>query len=172
MKRIILVRHAKSSWDNPDWSDFERPLNKRGLRDAPFMADIIAKQIEKPNLIISSPAVRAATTCKYFAKALNIDEKHIIFDENIYSKGSRYIINLILNLDDELDSVMIFGHNPDITSLYAYFTGEYIENIPTCGVFGVEFNIKSWKEIENTNGKLLFLEYPKKYFPKDTGIVD
>jgi|YNPMSStandDraft_1061717.scaffolds.fasta_scaffold00004_41 phosphohistidine phosphatase len=172
MKRIILVRHAKSSWENPDWSDFERPLNKRGLRDAPFMADIVAKKIEKPDLIISSPAVRAATTCKYFAKAFSYNEKDIIFDENIYSKGSRYIINLIFQLDSNFNSVMIFGHNPDITSLFAYFTGEYIDNIPTCGVFAVEFDIKSWKEIENNNGKLIFYEYPKKYFPKDANIVD
>lgn len=172
MKRIILARHAKSSWDNPEWSDFERPLNKRGLRDAPFMAEVVAKLIEKPELIISSPAVRAAATCKYFAKAFGYDEDKIHYDNNIYTSGARYIIDLISRLDDKINSVMIFGHNPDMTSLYSYLTGSYIENVPTCGVFAVEFDVVSWEAIENKTGKLLFYEYPKKYFKQDKNLID
>jgi len=172
MKKVVIARHAKSSWDNPDWNDFERPLNKRGLRDAPFMAQIVAKLIEKPDLIISSSAVRAAATCRYFAEAFQFDENKIIYDENIYSNGIRYILNLLSSLDDNLNSVMIFGHNPDITSLFSRLTGEYIDNVPTCGVFGVAFDIETWKQIDDENGKLLFYEYPKKHFKGDKTIID
>lgn len=172
MKKLILARHAKSSWDNPEWSDFERPLNTRGLRDAPFIADVVAKLIDKPDQIYSSPAMRAATTCKFFAKALGYPEDAIKFEKSIYEGGARYLIKLISNLSDDLNTVMIFGHNPDMTSLYSYFSGEYMDNIPTCGIFGIELDIEKWSEIQDKNGKVIFFEYPKKHFKKDNSIID
>lgn len=167
MKTIILTRHAKSSWDNPDWTDFERPLNERGLRDAPFIADVVSKLVVKPDLIISSSAVRAATTSRIFAKQLNYDENTIRFDKGIFERGPKYIIKILSELDDKLNLVMLFGHNPDMTSLYSYFSGDYMDNIPTCGSFCVDLEVDSWKHISDENGTIRFYEYPKKYFKKE-----
>lgn len=163
MKTVVLVRHAKSGWDNPEWSDFERPLNKRGLRDAPFMGYLFKEKKINPEIIFSSPANRASTTANYFVEALGIKEKEIKYDRNIYERGSKYIINLLKEVDKSVDSVLIFGHNPDITSLSSYFSGEYFDNVPTCGTVCIDFGIKSWDEIDKINGKLRFFEYPKKY---------
>lgn len=172
MKQLVLVRHAKSSWDNPDWTDKNRPINKRGMRDAPYIAEVVAGLIPKPDLIVSSTADRAATTARIFAQALGYDENLIEYDDNIYDKGARYIIKKISLLDNKYGKVFVFGHNPDMTSLYSYFLGDYMDNIPTTGAFGVEFKIENWKDIENETGKLLFFEYPKKHFKKDTSIID
>lgn len=162
MKQLIIVRHAKSSWDNPEWTDFGRPLNKRGLKDAPIMAEIIKDMKIKPDIIISSPANRAITTAKIYAEILGLKSKNIIEDRSIYEMGTRYIINLVKSLSDDISTVMIFGHNPDITSLSTYFSGEYFDNVPTCGTVGIEFDIEKWEQVELENGKLIFFEYPKK----------
>lgn len=162
MKKLIIARHAKSSWDNPEWTDFGRPLNKRGLKDAPVMAEIIKEMNFKPDIIISSPANRAITTAKIFAEIMGLESNIVTEDRNIYEKGTRYIINMVKNLPDEINTAMIFGHNPDITSLSTYFSGEYFDNVPTCGTIGIEFSITKWEEVELENGKLLFFEYPKK----------
>ncbi len=172
MKKLILARHAKSSWDNPDITDFERPLNERGHRDAAHLAAVVSKLIEKPDIIYSSPAMRAATTCKYFAQAFAIPETEIRFEKNIYNGDMRYLAKFISNLPDKFNTVMIFGHNPDITSLYSYFSGDYIDNIPTCGVFAIEFDIEKWAAVQDENGRVLFLETPKKHFRQDSALAD
>lgn len=165
MKTIILVRHAKSSWDDPSWTDFNRPLNKRGLKDAPYMSKLFKGKGIKPEIVFSSPANRAYSTAKFFIEELEIKEETVIKDNNIYEKGSRYIINVLKNLDNNKHSVIVFGHNPDITSLSSYFSGEYFENVPTCGIICIDFEIEKWEEIDKINGKLRFFEYPK-MFPK------
>jgi phosphohistidine phosphatase len=164
MKKLILVRHAKSSWDNPDLTDFERTLNKRGKRDAEFMSKLISSKIEKPDLIISSPAVRAKSTAKYFAEAFNYDFNQINFSDNIYFNGSKYIVEIIKKVDSYIKSLMVVGHNPDITSLSSYFSGQFFDNIPTCGVICLDFAIEDWEAIEKENAQIVFFEYPKKYF--------
>ncbi|MGB9702996.1 MAG: SixA phosphatase family protein [Candidatus Kapaibacteriota bacterium] len=163
MKRLIIARHAKSSWDNPEISDFERPLNKRGKRDAEFMSNLISSKVDVPDLIIASPALRAATTAKYFAEALNYDYDKIEFSESFYFNGSKYIVEKLKTLHSSINSVMIFGHNPDITSLASYFSGEFFDNVPTCGVVCLDFDIDNWAKIEEENAKIVFFEYPKKY---------
>lgn len=173
MKIITLVRHAKSSWDNPDWSDLERPLNKRGLADAPFLADKISKKKNKPEKIYSSPANRALTTAKEYAKAFDYKLDDIIVEKGIYDYGKRHIINIIKALDNEINDVMFFGHNPDITSLSSYFSGEFFDNVPTCGTLCVEFDCNNWEEVTNINGKIVFYEFPKKYSKKErSGFTD
>lgn len=162
MKKLLLARHAKSSWENPEWTDFNRPLNKRGLKDAPAIAEILKEKNIQVDLIVSSPANRAISTARIFAENLNYEPKNIIEDLNIYEQGTRYIINLVKNLSNELNTVMLFGHNPDITSLNTYFSGEYFENVPTCGITAIDFDIHDWKEVETENGKLQFYEFPKK----------
>ncbi len=167
MKTIVLVRHAKSSWDNPDWSDFERPLNKRGNRDAPFMAEVIRSKGIVPDFILSSPAVRAKSTALYFAQQLDYDSKNIKFDLGVYEKGMAYVKKILSTFDDNHNIALLFGHNPDITSLSSYFTGEYFDNVPTCGVVCIDFEIDTWAKITNENGKLRFFLFPKLYFQKE-----
>lgn len=167
MKILTLVRHAKSSWDNPEWSDMERPLNKRGMADAPFMADVIAKKLEKPDIIFSSPAVRAHTTAVEFALKLKINKDDIIIDKDIYNYGKRHILNIIKELDNSLTKVMFFGHNPDITSLSSYFSGEFFDNVPTAGTVAIQFDTDKWSDLLEKNGKLLFFEFPKLHSKKD-----
>jgi len=164
MKNLILIRHAKSSWDNPDWTDFDRPLNKRGLRDAPFMAEILNKKGKKPDLFISSPAKRAIETAIFFANEFKYPEEKIIQDIGIYDRGYKYITNILSNLKQEQTTVFLFGHNPDITSLSSYFSGEYFDNVPTCGIVSIIFKFNDWKNITFENGSLEFFEYPKNYF--------
>lgn len=163
MKTIILVRHAKSDWGNPDLSDFDRPLNKRGSRDAPFMADLIASKGIIPDLIISSPANRAITTAKFFAAALNYNAEKIEQINLIYSAGINTIMELIASLDDKYKTVFLFGHNPVISSLAYNLSGGKVPDMPTCAVSCIDFEINSWNEIIEADGKLRFYEYPKKY---------
>ncbi len=163
MKELILVRHAKSSWDDPDWTDFDRPLNQRGLADAPFMAQLASTWEFKPQIIISSTANRALTTSKIFAEALGITGDCFFEDYNIYEKGPKYIISTIKDIENKFDKVMLFGHNPDITSLASYFTGQYFDNVPTCGMIHVKFDIDSWATVEDKNGELVRFEFPKKH---------
>lgn len=164
MKNLILIRHAKSSWDNPDWSDFDRPLNKRGLRDAPFMANLLSKKGISPDLIISSTAKRASETAQFFCEAFNYNFDNLQKDLGIYERGSKYIINLLSKLDNKINTVFIIGHNPDITSMATYFSGEFFDNVPTCGIIGVKFNFDAWENITTKNGELMFSEFPRNYF--------
>jgi phosphohistidine phosphatase len=162
MKTIILVRHAKSGWDNPDMTDFERTLSSRGMSDAPNMAKFISLKISPPDKVISSSAVRAFTTAKFFAKEMDYLEESIIQDIGIYERGTKHIFKLIAELDENVSSVIVFGHNPDITSLSTYLSGEYFESVPTCSVICIDFEIETWTDIHNENGKVRFYEYPKK----------
>ncbi len=162
MKTLLLVRHAKSSWDD-GVSDFERPLNRRGKEDAPFMAVHIQKTGLIPDLMVSSPANRALTTAGTYATTFGLDEDLIVKESIIYNGSYKEIIKLIKNFDNKLGCVFLFGHNPDITYLANQLTGNFIDNIPTCGNVCIEFNTDSWAEISEDNGKMLFFDYPKKY---------
>jgi len=164
MKNLVLVRHAKSSWDNPEWSDFDRPLNKRGLRDAPFLADILVKKGFVPDLIISSTAKRAKETVHFFSGALKYDIKRIEFELGIYERGTKFIINKLSNLESQINNVLLVGHNPDITSLATFFSGDFFDNIPTCGMVSIKFNFNEWENITSVNGELVFSEFPRNFF--------
>ncbi|MCX7909186.1 MAG: histidine phosphatase family protein [Ignavibacteria bacterium] len=166
MKTLVIVRHSKSDWSDPNITDIERPLNKRGKRDAPFMAKLMKEQNLVPDLILTSPAERALQTVKYFVEEFKIDKSKIIVREEIYTHGSVIVRKLISQIDDIHNTVYLFGHNPDLTSLANQLLDVFIENIPTTGIVCIDFDFKSWKEILNSKGKLRFFEYPKKYFKK------
>lgn len=163
MKRIILVRHAKSGWDNPNLSDFERPLNKKGHKQAEFMSKLFVSKEIKPDLIVSSDALRAITTANYFAKQLGVSFNDIQQENAIYERGFKFIINFAKELDNEIETIMIFGHNPDITSLASYYCGEYFDSMPTCSIICIDFNSGSWSDTDSKNGKINFIEYAEKY---------
>lgn len=162
MKTIIFVRHAKSSWESSNDTDFDRPLNKRGLNDAPLMASKISALVPSVDIIYSSPANRAITTAIFFAEALNYDTELIVQKPNIYSNGFKFFNEMVVNIDSNFNTILLFGHNPDITSLATFYSGEYFENIPTCGVVCIDFDCDSWKEVKQTEGKIRFINVPSK----------
>ncbi len=163
MKNLILVRHAKSSWENRSISDFERGLNNRGEKDAPFMAGILKKKNIKIDLIISSPAKRAITTAKIFAEELMVPEKKIAYNENIYEADRKDLLEVIIETHDSVNNLMLFGHNPGLTYLSNYLCDFEIDNLPTCGIMGMQLNFDSWKFLGNKSCGFNFFEYPKKY---------
>ena len=162
-KTLYLARHAKSSWADPDLSDFERPLKKRGEKDAPMMGKILASKGVKPELIISSPAKRAITTAYILAEEIKYPKENIVTKEDIYAAATSDLLEIIEQLDDSLKSVMLVGHNPSFTNLANYLTDDRFDNIPTCGVVAIGFDIARWDKIDKNSGKVIFFEYPKKY---------
>ncbi|HOI30395.1 MAG TPA: histidine phosphatase family protein [Melioribacteraceae bacterium] len=164
MKKLFLIRHAKSSWGESGLTDYERPLNKRGERDAPFMAQLLKKEKINPDAVYSSPALRAITTAEIFAGEIGFDLKKIIIDDSIYDSGIRELETIVQKISESYKKVFLFGHNPAIT-LYANHLGnKLVTNIPTCGIVGIEFYVESWKDVERGKGKTFFFEFPKKYF--------
>jgi len=163
MKTIYLVRHAKSSWKYPNLDDFERPLNKRGRKSAPFMGTILKKLKVAPDLILSSPANRASMTARIIANQISYPLEKICFSESIYQFSANALIDVIKHLDDEVDKAMLVGHNPALTDLANYFGDKPISNIPTSGVFCADLDIPSWAKISDHCGKLKFFEFPKKH---------
>jgi phosphohistidine phosphatase len=163
MKTLYLVRHAKSSWKYPSLDDFERPLNKRGRKSAPFMGEILKKLKVTPNLVISSPANRAAMTARIIAAAINYPLENIVYSEAIYEFSEDALIHVINKIDDSVNSSMVVGHNPAINGLANYIGDQPISNIPTCGVCCLDLDIPSWAKIGKNCGKISFFEYPKKH---------
>lgn len=163
MKTLYLNRHAKSSWENISLSDFERPLNKRGERDAPLMGEILREKIKAPEVIYSSPALRAITTAHIIAAKLEFNINNIIEKQKIYDSAISDILRIVNSTDDKYKRIMIFGHNPTFTMLSNYLSDKSIDNIPTCGFVQIDFDVSKWNDIEGRTGKLILFEYPKKY---------
>jgi len=161
MKTLYLIRHAKSSWANPHLSDIDRPLSNRGKSDAPMMGKRLSARGTKPDLIISSPAKRALKTASKIAKETGYPEKKIIINDNLYLAGVTTLLKTIRAIDEKYETVFMFGHNPEFTSLAHLLTLQQIYNIPTCGIFCVTFNIDSWYNVTEGSGKLAFFDYPK-----------
>lgn len=164
MKVVYFVRHAKSSWADPSLRDFDRPLNKRGLRDAPFMGKLMNTKEKQPDALISSPALRAKTTAYFFADALGIENSQVELNPAIYEATVEELIAIVQQLPDTYETVMLFGHNPALTSLANVFSGTPIANIPTCGLFKVEATPGHWAAFKEANGRLTAFYYPKQYF--------
>ena len=161
MKTLTLVRHAKSSWKDKTLSDHDRPLNKRGKRDAPRMGKRLAKASICPDLIVTSTAVRAKRTAETIAAEIGYPISHIMMDEGLYLSGVSGVLDLIHNLGDANNHVMLFGHNPGFTDLARALTGEYIVNMPTCAVYCVGFDVDSWSKVSRESGTCAFFDFPK-----------
>ncbi|MCK4793184.1 MAG: histidine phosphatase family protein [Desulfobacteraceae bacterium] len=163
MKTLYLFRHAKSSWKYPHLDDFERPLNNRGRKSALFMGEILKQLNVSPELIISSPATRAAMTARVIADMINYPLEKIRYSETIYLSGKDEIIHVIRDINDAVKKAMVIGHNPAFTDLANYISDQRISNIPTCGVLCMDFNISSWEKMGERCGKVTFFEFPKKH---------
>lgn len=161
MKYLYLLRHAKSSWDYPELCDFERPLNKRGKHDAPLMAGVMMKNKIIPDVILSSPATRAAMTAKTVMQFLRIKEDQLIFINEIYEASPSTLLNIIGKMDNQFQKLLVVGHNPGLTSLANILSDHMVDNIPTAGLLGMSINTSQWDRVEQKSGKFLFLETPK-----------
>ena len=158
MKEILLVRHGKSSWEF-DVIDYERPLKQRGIDDSNLVAKELEMKEEISHMVFSSPANRALSTCKIFAKSLEIPKSRITIVEDLYDFDGRNVINFIKSLSNELNKVMIFGHNHAFTSISNIFGDTFIDNLPTSGLVKLTFDIEDWKELKK--GKTEFIIIPK-----------
>ncbi len=161
MKTLFLVRHAKSSRDEPALPDKDRPLAERGERDAAEMARRLVRRGVDPDLILSSPAKRALATAKIIAKELDYQRKDIETDARLYPGQVSELLSMIHALDDKLERVMLFGHNPAVAEL-AHHLSCAITRMPTCAVAELAFDAKSWSEIDSATLAHVSLDYPKK----------
>ncbi len=162
MKTLTLVRHAKSSWKDNSLADRERPLNKRGKRDAPEMGRRIAAAGIRPSLIVSSPAVRAWTTAKIVAGQIGYPREFLQRDNALYLASVNGILDAIVAQDPGFNSLMLVGHNPGFTDFANYLVPGLTNNIPTAGVVSVEFDSDDWSLYDKPPAELLLYDYPKK----------
>lgn len=160
-KQLLLVRHAKSDWDNIKLSDFDRPLNSRGEKNAPEMAKRLLKRGKIPQQIVSSPAMRAITTARYFAKELGLNKSDIVKEPEIYEAMTSTLKGVINNLDNTYSFIALFGHNPGITDLVSNLCSKDLYNIPTCGMVLIQFPFDDWSMVSAGTGEIVFYDYPK-----------
>lgn len=158
MKTIYLLRHAKSDWADPSIRDFDRPLNKRGLNNAPAMGKLLKSIGMIPALVISSTAERTKTTAQLVTSQLGIKADRLIFEKELYLASAQEIFLIIKDTPPEYNSVMIVAHNPGITELLNRLTGgnNYVANIPTCGVAELQFE-GEWNKL--ASGKCLLEKF-------------
>lgn len=160
MKKLYIIRHAKSSWKDTQLDDFDRPLNKRGRHDATLMGKRLEEKQIIPDVIYSSPAKRAKVTAKSIGKKVQYNNK-IVFKKDIYEADQKTLQNIVRNINDRYSIAFLIGHNPGLNELAKYYIG-YKENIPTCGIIGIEFTCNHWRDTNAKCAKLIFIDYPKK----------
>ena len=159
MKRLILIRHSKSSWKDVSLTDFNRPLNGRGKSDGPLMADYLKSKINKIDYLHSSSSVRTFETSKYFINQIQFGK--VEYDDSLYHSSVTTILNLIRNYSENYRSAMIIAHNPGLTNLINNITNISLDNLPTTGLAEIEFNINSWSKLSYKNSNLIDLKFPK-----------
>ena len=159
MKTLYLMRHAKSSWKETDLADFDRPLNERGRRAAPFMGKLLAKRGVKIDLVTSSPAKRARKTAKLFMEAAGI-KSELVLDDRIYEASTSTLLYVASETDDSVESLMLVGHNPGMEGTIRVLTGES-HPMPTATVAVIQLEIDSWKKIAAGTGTLKALIRPR-----------
>ncbi len=161
-KLLLICRHAKSSWQDHTLGDVDRPLNKRGQRDAPEMGRRLHQRGLHLELIIASHAVRARTTAGLYAEQLGYPQELVRIEPALYAATTRALLTLLQQLDSGLVQVMIVGHNPEFTALANLLGSNVaIDNLPTGGVVALEFAVASWAELAPGAGQLLFFDFPK-----------
>ncbi|GHA66705.1 SixA phosphatase family protein [Pontibacter akesuensis] len=163
MKTLYILRHAKSSWEFEGLSDHDRPLNKRGRNDAPLMGQELAAQGVKPELIISSPAVRALSTATLAGKEMDFDADDIVVDTRVYGADKNDLLEVVQSAPAEVKHLMLVGHNEALSDFANMLSPEPVASLPTAGAVGIRFNCESWYDISKKNAELLFYDFPKNY---------
>ena len=159
MKTLYIVRHAKSSWEYEGIADIDRPLKKRGIKDAYLVSGVLQKKIERPAVFVSSCANRALHTAMIFSYTFNYPLANLKISKSLYSFSDGYLIKTVKALDNGFDSAIIFSHDHGISDFVNKFGDKPIDHVPTCGVVAIEFDTKHWKNIKR--GKTLFFEFPR-----------
>ena len=160
MKQLILIRHAKSSWDDPSLPDLERPLNERGKKDVPVMAKRLSEKIKRIDCFVSSPAKRAMQTCKRLTKALGFKKKKIVEEPALYEAGEENFYKVVEKFKNKWDSVAIISHNPGLTSFANSLTGTKVDDMPTCSVMAIKLEIDNWVDFRAAKKEFWFFDYP------------
>lgn len=163
MKKIYLIRHAKSSWKYRELRDFERPLKNRGKKDAEIMANHLKDKIACPEYWMSSPAKRAWNTALIFAKILECPEDEIHEQSSIYASSVTEMLALIYSLPQDKTEVVMFGHEPTLSYLCEYLSSRSFEKVPTSGVVALTFNVSQWNQITENSAHIDFFIYPKMF---------
>ena len=160
MKKLIIIRHCKSSWSDLNLNDFDRPLNNRGIQDGNLMSKELSKKIDNVDLLISSSSKRTRLTADFFIESIKINK--ISFIDDLYHSSSENIINKLKKISNTHESIMLIGHNPGLTDLVNKLTSINLYNLPTCGVAIVNLNIKNWDLIKNfSEYDLEWMKFPK-----------
>jgi phosphohistidine phosphatase len=167
MKTVYIVRHAKSSWENPLLPDDQRPLLEKGKKRTKKIIDFLLRQDVSVDLMISSHAVRALETAKILAHALRYPKENIRIDSRIYSTDGNGLFDEFNDLPEKSSSVMIIGHNPALTDFVNSFLDAKIDHLPTSGVFSITFRTERWEEVSNSEFTINFLIFPKILNPND-----
>jgi phosphohistidine phosphatase len=160
MKRLSLVRHAKSDWGNELLEDIDRPLNARGYKDARVMAELLKAKGLRPDAFVSSTAIRASSTALIFSRCFELQDNQILLTPHLYDADEKTFLDIVKGLKEEWKNVFIFGHNGTITDVANRLGNLKIDNIPTCGVVVLESSAENWKELSKCQFQLF--EYPKK----------
>ena len=161
MKTLYIVRHAKSSWEYSGIEDIDRPLKKRGIKDAHLLSKILSKEIEKPDVFVSSSANRALHTAIIFCENFGYPLDNLKIKKQLYSFSDGYLVKTVNALDDGFNSAIIFSHDHGINSFVNKFGNQPISHVATCGVVGIQFEDKHWKNIKK--GKTFMVEFPKNH---------
>lgn len=163
MKTLYLCRHAKSSWADLGMEDFDRPLNDRGLRNAPHMAQAFKERGEPVDLIVSSPANRALTTAQFFAKNLKLTAEQFVQNKFIYHAERSTLMRIVQELPDAAQRAMLFGHNPGFSELVQHLCDGGVGDLPTCGLVRIDLPVNEWQLASRDLGTLVWFDYPKRY---------
>ena len=161
-KKLLLVRHAKSSWKEQGQADFDRPLNDRGVRDAPVMGHRLKERGVEFDKIVCSPAKRTTQTIKFICKEIGYDLSKVEFNKMLYAAHELTYLDILKSADNDYETIAYVGHNPSTEYLADILQSEVnVSKFPTCGMICIEFNCATWQEISSENAKLLFFDYPK-----------
>lgn len=161
-KKLYIVRHAKSDWNQGVKLDFDRPLNERGMRNAPFMADQFVERGLSADFIISSPANRALSTALIFKRRLGLSEGQFDTERRIYEADAKRLLEIVNRLDNRYRSVMLFGHNPGVSALVNVLTDELVM-MSTCAIAEIEVPFEDWALVSASTCNLLSFDFPKRY---------
>ena len=161
MKRILIIRHAKSSWAEIGQRDFDRPLNERGLRDAPEMARRLIQRNITIDLFVSSAANRALTTTRLMMQEMKMEEDQLVIKSELYHAPPSIILSSIQQCDDKYNTIAVVCHNPGITMFANMIQGLSIDNVPTCGVLVLQSVVNEWADVSIQNLGFDFFDYPK-----------
>jgi len=159
-KTLYLFRHAKSSWDDPSLTDFDRPLNKRGEKAAPLMGKVMRARDVCPSVVVCSPSKRTRQTAKLAFKKAGMDEAEIVFDKHLYHATTSGLLEIIAKTDDLLSSAMLIGHNPGLSELVYFLTGVE-EAFPTAALVCLRLDVAHWKDVRSGCGKLEWIVRPR-----------